>query len=295
MNKLKIILITLAIINALYFLWSKVSKSEKFNLKISKTESIKKPIKTQGQITKRDNSTGKTKFFKEIEIKNYISKLNKTIKAQYKEIEDCEKEFDVHFRDLLVMTEEKKLEYIKDPNNLDFILDKFSSINFTTPSSAKVIKEFANPILEKIKITEIYHKPGLQDRVEICEVRGKRDILELLYKSKIKKKAIMIALIDFFENENSTLDYPWILYNQIVELKKLLKNNKIPESKFPKLEQIEKDFKAFNIKINKIMSDYRPKENATWDYQEERFEYEFALKLQSDIKSLLKEIKDDFI
>lgn len=291
MKKLKILLLTMAFGNAIYFLWSKRLELEKFTVPTNS----KKTTRTQIPVVKNDISTNTANELNNFEIKNYINRLNKTIKTQYKEIEECEKEFDVHFKDLLEMTKEKQIEYLKDGNNLEYILDKFTSIPFTTPSSAKVIKEFANPISGKVRITDIYHKPGLQDRVETCSPRGKIDILELLYKSKIRKKAIMLGLISFFENENSTLDYPGILFNQIIELKKLLKLNGIPDSKYPSLGQIEDDFKAFDIKINKIMNEYTPRKNATWDYREEKLEYEFALKLQFDIKLLLKEIKEDLI
>lgn len=289
MKKLKILLLTLAFGNAIYFLWSKRLDLRKSFEPIN----TKKITKIKIPLVKNGTSTNTPKEFNSFEIKNYINNLNKTIKAQYKEVEECEKEFDVHFRDLLEMTKEKQLEYLKDRNNLEYILDKFSSITFTTLSSAKVIEGFANPISASVRITDIYHKPGLQDRVETCSPRGKMDILELLYKSKIQKKDIMRGLINFFENEISTLDYPWILFNQIIELKKLLKLNGIPESKYPGLGQIEKDFKAFDIKIKKIMNEYTPRKNATWDYQEAKLEYEFALKLQADIKSLLKGIKED--
>lgn len=286
MKLLKISLIFLILGILLYFFWPNKHEAQKpKNIKVISQDKTKIPQKIE--------TLDKSEKSKEIEIKNYINMLNKTIKAQYKEIEECEKEFDVHFRDLLEMAKEKQLEYIKDRNNLETLLDKFSSINFTTPSSAKVIKLFADPISGQVKITDIYHKPGLQDRVEICNVRGKWDILELLYQSKIKKKEIMRALIDFFENENATLDYPGILYNQVIELKKLLYINGISESKFPILGQIVKDYEAFEIKITKKMNEYSPRENATWDYEEAKLEHDFALKLQGEIKLLLKQIKED--
>ncbi len=293
MKRLKVILVFFAFGIIFYLYWRNKLDSGKLNLPLKNSKKIetisneKSPIFPipQKPIEKLDS----TEESREI----YISKINKIIKKQYQEIEECEKEFDAHFGDLLKMNKEKQLEYIKDPNNLDNLLDKFSNINFTTPSSAKVIKELANPMSEQVKVTEIYHKPGSQDRVDICSPRGKRDILELLYKSKIKKKAIIRPLIEFFENENSTLNYPHVLFDQIIELKKLLKIQGVKESEYPQLGKIDKDFKAFDKKISEIMNELSPRENATWDYQEEKLEYEFALKLQADIKMLLNQIKED--
>jgi hypothetical protein len=292
MKKLGSLVVILAFVAIIYFFWANKIETENINpiAERQKVTVVKKknPPKIQELPTNIQSS-------KEMEVKNYISKLNRTIKTQYKELEECEKEFDVHFGDLLEMNEKKKLEYISDPNNLEALLDKFSSINFTTPSSAKVLKEFANPVSEQVKITEVYHKPGLQDRVEICSPRGKKDILNLLYKSKIKKKAIMRALLEYFENENATLDLPYILFDQILELKKLLKFQGIPESRYPKLGKIEKEFKIFDKKIMDLLNTVPPRKYATLDYQEAKMEYEYALKLQADIKSLLRKISEDAI
>ena len=293
MKKLGVILIILALGIIIYFYQNNKIESESLSPIVKKPKNIE-VSKIENPISGQTLPT-KIKSAKEIEIKNYINKLNKTIKTQYKEIEDCEKEFNVHFGDLLKMKEAKQLEFIQDENNLLDLIDKFSSINFTTPSSAKVLKEFANPISEEVKITEVYHKPDLQDRVEICSPRGKKDILNLIYKSKIKKNAIMRALIEYFGNENSTLDLPYILFDQISEIKKLLKFQGIAESQYPKLRKIEKEFKIFDKKISDLMNAYSPRENATLDYQEAKLEYEYALKLQAEIKDLLRDIKDNSI
>jgi len=292
MKQFKTTLIFLVVGLIFYFFWQNKFDSKNPTLPPKESEKIDVPVKANTLLQAPKEKSGKVEDSREIEIKDYITKLNKTIKTQYKEIEECEKEFDVHFGDLLEMSEKKQLEYISDPNNLEALLDKFSSINFTTPSSAKVIKEFADPISEQVKITDVYHKPGLQDRVEICSARGKKDIIELLFKSKIKKKAILRALIDFFENENATLDYPWILYNQIIELKNLLKFQGIPESKFLDLGEIEKDFKEFDKKISNLLNQTPPRESATFNLEEAKFQYEFARKLQAEIKSLLQQIKE---
>ena len=196
MKKLGIILIIFSLGIIIYFYQNNKIESESLNPIVKKPKNIE-VSKIETPISGQTLPT-EIKSSKEIEVKNYINKLNKTIKTQYKEIEDCEKEFNVHFGDLLKMNEAKQLEFIQDENNLLDLLDKFSSINFTTPSSAKVLEEFANPISEQVKVTEVYHKPDLQDRVEICSPRGKKDILNLIYKSKIKKNAIMRALIEYF-------------------------------------------------------------------------------------------------
>lgn len=296
MKKLGVILIILTFVAMIYFFRKNKIESENLNPAVEKAKNIEVKMEEKTKISPNIQTLPtEIKSSKEIEVKNYINKLNKTIKNQYKEIEDCEKEFNVHFGDLLKMNEAKQLEFIQDENNLLDLLDKLSSINFTTPSSAKVLEEFANPISDQVKITEIYHKPGLQDRVEICSPRGKKDILNLLYKSKIKKKAIMRALLEYFENENSTLDLPYILFDQISEIKKLLKFQGIPESQYPKLGKIEKEFKIFDKKIRDLMNAVTPRENATLDHEEPKLEYEYALKLQADIKSLLRQIREDSI
>ena len=293
MKKIWVILIILAFGAIIYFFQKNKTESENLHSIIDKAKNIQ--VKIEEKTKNPPILPTKVQSSKEIEVKNYIIKLNKTIKTQYKEIEDCEKEFNVHFGDLLKMNETKQLEFIQDENNLLDLIDKFSSINFTTPSSAKVLEEFANPISEQVKITEVYHKPGLQDRVEICSPRGKKDILNLIYKSKIKKNAIMRALIEYFGNENSTLDLPYILFDQISEIKKLLKFQGIPESQYPKLGKIEKEFKFFDKKIMDLMNAVTPRKKATWDSQEARLEYEYALKLQAEIKDLLRDIKDSSI
>ncbi|MFI5391456.1 MAG: hypothetical protein ACHQYQ_08850, partial [Bacteriovoracales bacterium] len=223
---------------------------------------------------------------------NYFKKIGDTIKDQWKELEECENEFDLNFGELMKMGPKQANDYLSDPNNLDNFLEKISSFNMTTPSSAKMIKLLAEPIASDVDRKEILETVGF---VKTCREFEKSNLLRALHNLKNKNQTTAQATIAFFENENSTLTYPNILYEQIWDIKTFLNDYGIDRTAFPEIDQIEKDQGAYHLRRGKIYDTMTSEERATFQPKIQKGDYEYAIQLQSKIKLLLKKIKEKII
>ncbi len=299
MKKIILILALLSLGLALYFGWPSkeepilsTEKPEKLKTPIIAEE--KKPISTPTQIipSKKPIKDKKIKGFSATEKNIYFKKIKDTIKDQWKELEDCENEFDLHFDELMAMGPKQTMDYLSDANNLENFLEKFSSFNMTTPSSAKMIRLLAEPIASDVDRKEIIDTVGF---VKTCKAREKSNLLWAIHNLKNKNQATAQATIAFLENENSTLTYPDILYQQIWDIKTFLDDYGIDKSTLPEIAQIEKDYSDYGRRLTKIYETRTPEESGTFDPKTHKESFEFAIQLQSKIQLLLKKLKEKFI
>jgi hypothetical protein len=217
----------------------------------------------------------------------YFTEIRDIIKDQWKELEECEYEFDDMFGHILKLGIEDQIRYLKDPGNLDIFLENLTNINWTTPSSAKMIKELAMPIASKVDPAEILDTVGI---VKTCKVPQKRTLLTLLSYYLHQDKRAIFTYLTFLENEVSTLTYPRIIYGNVYELKSLFFTLKIDETKYPELKRLEKIFKNFvdlDIRTARTSSDFNP--------HLQRIYYKQALIIQKEIKKTLKAVKRDLL
>lgn len=294
MKPFRVFFITLVFSMAIYFIWQNRPKPEELpvlppdpvvkNVPMIKEENPQ--ISTPAPIL----SKKEMKDFTFISKNKYFKKIRDTIKDQWKELEDCENEFDLQFGELIAMAPVQQLEFLKDPNNLDNFLEKISSFNMTTPSSAKMIKELAEPIASEVSGKEILDTVGY---VKTCRDTEKSTLLWILHNLNIKNQDTARAHIMFFENENSTLTYPEILFRQIYDLKIFLGDYGLKESDFPEIAQIEKEHQEFR----KMESDIHlsAEERVLFNSKTQKNDYEYAIKLQAKIKLLLEKVKRNFI
>lgn len=222
--------------------------------------------------------------FSSIKKNKYFKKIRDTIKDQWNELEECENEFDLRFGELLKLDDKQALEYLNDPNNLDNFLENISSFNMTTPSSAKMIKQLAEPIANDVDGKEILDMVGY---VKTCRSSQKSTLVWFLINLKNKNQITALATIAYLENENSTLTYPNILIKQIFDIKSFLGNYGIDQSTFPEIAQIEKDYEAYDKRT-------AMEERTNFNPKAQKNDYEFALILQPKIKLLLEKIKSRF-
>jgi len=155
-----------------------------------------------------------------------------------------------------------------------------------------MIKLLAEPIASDVDRKEILETVGY---VKTCRDIEKSNLLWALQNLKNKNQITAQATIAFFENENSTLTYPYILYKQIWDIKTFLDDYGIDKSAFPEIAQIEKDQAAYYERSGKIYKTLTPEERGTFDPKTHKESYEFAIQLQSKIKLLLDKIKEKFI
>jgi hypothetical protein len=128
--------------------------------------------------------------------------------------------------------------------------------------------------------------------VKTCRTYEKSTLLWVLHNLKNKNQSTAQATIAYFENENSTLTYPDILYQQIWHIKNFLDDYGIDKSDFPEITQIEKDQAAYYERSAKISNTLTPEERGTFNPKTHNESYEFAIQLQSMIQLLLKKIKE---
>jgi hypothetical protein len=304
MKRFKAFLVYLSVGIIFYLYWQHRLDSEKQipplkNSKKIETISDRKseipptpPKPTQIIPSEKPVKSKKIMGFSVTEKNNYFQKIRDTIKDQWKELEECENEFDLNFGELMKMGPNQAKDYLSDPNNLDNFLEKFSSFNMTTPSSAKMIKLLAEPIASEVDKKEIIETVGF---VKTCRDLEKSNLLWVLHNLKNKNQLTAQATIGFFENENSTLTYPDILYKQIWDIKIFLDDYGIDRTAFPEITQIEKDQAAHLKKLDKIYETMTPEERATFKLRIQKEDYEYAIQLQPKIQLLLKKIKERFI
>ncbi len=241
------------------------------------------------------NKTEKNKNlagFSLIKKNQYFKKIRDTIKDQWNELEECENEFDLRFGELLKLDDKDALVYLNDPNNLDNFLENVSSFNMTTPSSAKMIKQLAEPITNDVEGKEILDTVGY---VKTCRSSQKSTLVWFLLNIKNKNQITALATIGFFENENSTLTYPNILFKQIFDIKSFLENYGIDPSTFLEISQIETDYAAYSKRKSEIYTNLAPENQENFNSKAQKEDYDFAVKLQSKIKLLLGKVKTKFI
>jgi len=292
----RIFFITIVFSLVIYFIWQKKHKSEELpiipinpkvkSIGLIKEENIK--VSTTAPIIPVKEKTD----FSLIAKNKYIKKIRDTINDQWKELEDCENEFDLQFGELIAMAPDQQLEYLNDPNNLDNFLEKISSFNMTTPSSGKMIKELAEPIAKEIDGKEILETVGY---VKTCRDVEKASLYWIFHNLKTKNQDTARAAISFFENENSTLTYPDILARQIYDIKTFLEDYGLKESDFPEIAQLGKDHVEYREKMAEIYKNQSPEERVLFNSKTQKYDYEYAVKLQLKIKLLLEKIKRNFI
>lgn len=294
-----ILILTIFSIGLVIYFWGSSNQEvSKQNISTNKPKDLipkaQKPPQPTIQVIPLNSPEKKKKLegLSSIKKNQYFKKIRDTIKDQWNELEECENEFDMHFGDLLKMGQEQAMEYLKDPNNLDNFLEKISSFNMTTPSSAKMIKQLAEPIASEMDWMEILETVGY---VKTCRDREKYNLRYILFNLKNKNKKTAWATIAFFENENSTLTYPDILYNQIVDLVPFLEYYGLKKSDFPEIAQIKKDQMEFHKRKSQIYERVAPEDTGKFNPKAQKEDYDYALKLQPRIKSLLKKIKEKFI
>jgi hypothetical protein len=303
-KRLQVFLVFLTFGIIFYSYWQYRIDSEKQNPSPKNTKKIETvaneksvippttPKPTQIIPSKKPEKDKKIMGFSVTEKNNYFKKIRDTIKDQWKELEDCENEFDLHFGELMAKSDKQAMDYLSDANNLDNFLEKISSFNMTTPSSAKMIKLLAEPIASEVDRKEIIETVGY---VKTCRELEKSNLLQALHNLKNKNLTTAQATIAFFENENSTLTYPDILYKQIWDIKIFLDDYRIDRTAFSEITQIEKDQAAHLKKLDKIYETMTPEERTTFKHRIQKEDYEYAIQLQSKIKFLLDKIKEKFI
>lgn len=303
MGKLKVFLIFLVLGLVFYFYWHNKLNSKKFssipsppkNIEIitpSETKNIKSEIITEQKKPPQSQPKSKTKRFTEAEKTEYLQKIRDTIKDQWMELEDCENEFDMQFGELLSMDDKKIIEYLKDPNNLDNFLDKISSFNMTTPTSAKMIKELAEPIANEVEGNQIIKTVGF---VKLCRDGEKEKLIRILHNLQIKNQRTALAGVSFFENENSTLTYPSILSKRLFDIRLFIQGYGMKETDFPELGKLVNDLNKYFMRQYKESKNSPMEEGVIFNYKTQKEDYEYAIKLQKQINFLLQKIKRSFI
>ncbi|TDJ04148.1 MAG: hypothetical protein E2O68_08650 [Deltaproteobacteria bacterium] len=177
--------------------------------------------------------------------------------------------------------------YLKDPNNLGEFLDNVVNFKGSTPSSAKMIKDLAMPIATQVDGNEIIETVGY---VKTCRPQGKRLLIQRMIDSLKVDKKVIFAFLTFLENEASTLTYPRIMYENVYEIKRMLKILNINYLRYPELKRLEKSFQNFvdkDIRVAISASPFNP--------EIQRLAYEHALIIQKEIQKTLKAIKKDLL
>lgn len=297
-----LILVLLTIGITLYFGWTKNQDEVKLDISVKEPKQVKALENTEKKFlsspstsiipSKKIKLIEKTKGFSIAEKKHYFQKISETIKDQWMELEDCENEFDMHFGELLSMDDQKIIEYLKDPNNLDNFLDKISSFNMTTPTSAKMIKELAEPIANEVEGNQIIKTVGF---VKLCRDGEKDKLIRILHNLQIKNPKTALAGVSFFENENSTLTYPGILGKRLYDIRFFIQDYGLKEADFPELSKLIKDLDKYFVRQYNESKNLPEQEGVIFNYKNQKEDYEYAIKLQKQINFLLQKIKRSFI
>lgn len=294
-----ILILTIFSIGLVIYFWGSSNQEvSRPNISTNKPKDLvpkeQKPHQPTIQVIPLNNPEKKKKLegLSSIKKNQYFKKIRDTIKDQWNELEECENEFDLRFGELLKLDDKAALEYLKDPNNLDNFLENVSSFNMTTPSSAKMIKQLAEPITSEVDGKEIVDTVGY---VKTCRSSQKSTLVWFLLNLKNKNQISALATIAYFENENSTVTYPSILIQQIFDIKSFLGNYGIDQSSFPEISEIEKDYAAHSKRISEIYTNVAPENQGNFNPKVQKEDYDFAVKLQAKIKLLLGKIKTRFI
>ena len=177
-----ITLVLILIAVGAYLLWPTSYESEDWDsFKVPVEEKVlieKKEVvveeEKEEKVLKPKNIKPKTEGFSKQDEAEYLTKIRDIIKDQWKELEECESDFDEKFGALLALDRADAVNYLKDPINLDIFLEKLSSFKGTTPSSAKMLKELAMPITTQLDGEEIVETVGF---VKTCRDNNKRELI----------------------------------------------------------------------------------------------------------------------
>ena len=182
-----VLIITLIIITVgAYLLWPVKYENEGWiSLRDDEEHPIKEEI-VEVEVEKKETTVLKKKEKKQSKIgfsnqekAEYFDNIRDIIKDQWKELEECENDFDEKFGALVKLNPIEKINYLKDPGNMEDFLDKLSKFKGTTPSSAKMIKELAMPITSELDAEEIMETVGF---VKTCRDYDKTTLILLLGK-----------------------------------------------------------------------------------------------------------------
>jgi len=288
-----IIIFTLVLIAlATYLLWPTKYEPEDWNSfrdeenALEKKEGIIEPPKdVKAPAIKQKIKKLKAPVFTKQDEAEYFNEIRDIIKDQWKELEECENDFDERFGHLTILDTKELISYLNDTSNLDDFLDKLSTFKGTTPSSAKMIKELAEPIVAQIDPNEIIETVGM---VKTCRDFQKGNLLFLLKDVKRKDKKMIKAVLNFLESEVSTLTYPRILLGKVIMLEDFLSTLDIKKSKYPQLKQLNVLFKGFTDKDIRIARNH-----PAFNLEVQKYYYDFSLIYQKEIQNTLKVIKKD--
>jgi len=283
-----VILVLIIVISiAAYLLWPVRYEPENW-VSLRDEEKIETPKETkilfEKKIVKKKEKAQAKEERSEVE---YITDIRDIIKDQWKELEECENDFDEKFAYFLGLNLTEKIKYLNDPSNLDDYLDNLKSFKGTTPSSGKMIKELADPLAAKIDPNEIFETVGY---VKTCEDNQKSLLIGILERVKRKDRKTIDAVFTFLESEVSTLTYPRILNENVSLLNNFLFSLGIKKEKYPQIEKLNISFYRY------VDEDMRMARNHHgFNANTQKHDFEFALIFQKDIQKALREIKKDLL